>query len=365
MYCLNMLKRAQLLLFTCLVCLAPGDGRAQDTKADDVSVTKIWDKARHNAFTDLVHWNGRFYCTFREGERHVHGADGNVRVIASEDGRKWESVALFAQEGVDLRDPKLSITPDDRLMVLMGGSYYENKMLVRRLPRVSILAPGQSTATKSVPIVVDSKVASENDWLWRVTWHNGIGYGTLYQAYYPPGAKRGYRTTDERPWGFHLVPTTDGVHYKAAKTFDLGTAGEATPLLLKDDRMLIIARNGTTADLGISAPPYEDWVWKKLDLQLGGPNLILLPDGTIVLGTRAFFEGPDGGARHTVFGTLTLDGEFTPRVRVPSGGDTSYPGMILHDGMLWTSYYSSHEGRAAIYLAKIPLSRLQYGLPRR
>jgi hypothetical protein len=39
--------------------------------------------------------------------------------------------------------------------------------------------------------------------------------------------------------------------------------------------------------------------------------------------------------------------------------------MILHDGMLWTSYYSSHEGRAAIYLAKIPLSRLQYGLPRR
>jgi hypothetical protein len=356
MHFFDILKREPLFLLLLLLCFVFAfamDCRAQDGSARDVSVMKIWDKAPHNAFTDLARWQGRFYCTFREGERHVHGADGKVRVIASEDGQKWESVALFAQEGVDLRDPKLSVTPDNRLMVLMGGSYYENKQLVRRLPRVAFLTPDQKKQATSVPIVVDRAIGSENDWLWRVTWHNGTGYGTLYQAYYPPGAKRGYRTTDERPWGFHLVTTTDGIHYKAAQSFDLGMAGEAKPLFLADDRLLIIARNGTMADLGTSPPPYTEWDWKKLDLQLGGPNSVRLPDGTIVLGTRAFA----GEAPHTVLGTLSLDGKFTERVRVPSGGDTGYPGTILHDNMLWTSYYSSHEGQTSIYLAKIPLSR--------
>ena len=37
----------------------------------------------------------------------------------------------------------------------------------------------------------------------------------------------------------------------------------------------------------------------------------------------------------------------------PSGGDTSYPGLVWHDGRLWMSYYSSHEGKSAIYLAQI------------
>ena len=38
---------------------------------------------------------------------------------------------------------------------------------------------------------------------------------------------------------------------------------------------------------------------------------------------------------------------------LPSGGDNSYPGMVWHDTLLWTSYYSSHEEKTSIYLAKI------------
>ena len=29
--------------------------------------------------------------------------------------------------------------------------------------------------------------------------------------------------------------------------------------------------------------------------------------------------------------------------------------MVVHDGLLWVSYYSSHEGKASIYLAKVKL----------
>src|SRR5271168_2385224 len=73
-----------------------------------VSVEKIWDRGKHNAFTDLARWRGRWYCTFRESEAHV-GGDGKLRVLESADGRGWEPVALIAEEGIDLRDPKLSV----------------------------------------------------------------------------------------------------------------------------------------------------------------------------------------------------------------------------------------------------------------
>ncbi|MGH9844776.1 MAG: hypothetical protein ACREEM_39160 [Blastocatellia bacterium] len=45
--------------------------RAQETAAQKylVSVERIWDRAPHNAFTDLAEFNGRLYCAFREGQR--------------------------------------------------------------------------------------------------------------------------------------------------------------------------------------------------------------------------------------------------------------------------------------------------------
>jgi hypothetical protein len=40
---------------------------------------------------------------------------------------------------------------------------------------------------------------------------------------------------------------------------------------------------------------------------------------------------------------------------IERGGDCSYPGMVWHDGLLWISYYSSHEHRACIYLARVDM----------
>ena len=62
-----------------------------------VGVHRIWDKAPHNGFTDLIRFKGRWYCTFREGEGHV-SHDGVLKVIASDDGRHWESVATFTSQ---------------------------------------------------------------------------------------------------------------------------------------------------------------------------------------------------------------------------------------------------------------------------
>ena len=46
---------------------------------------------------------------------------------------------------------------------------------------------------------------------------------------------------------------------------------------------------------------------------------------------------------------------MTEFLALPSGGDTSYPGLVWHDGLLWVSYYASHEGKTSIYLAKVRL----------
>jgi hypothetical protein len=42
-----------------------------------------------------------------------------------------------------------------------------------------------------------------------------------------------------------------------------------------------------------------------------------------------------------------------PVLELPSGGDCSYAGLAWHGERLWVSYYSSHEGRTRIYLAKL------------
>jgi len=122
-----------------------------------VSTAKIWDKGKHNAFTDLIRWNDKWYCTFREADAHV-GGDGLIRVLTSSDGEKWESVAGITEKGIDLRDPKFSVAPDGRLMIVAGGSVDEGKTLKGRQPRTMFSKNGADwTAPK--------RVLTEGEWL--------------------------------------------------------------------------------------------------------------------------------------------------------------------------------------------------------
>ncbi len=315
-----------------------------------VPSVRIWDRAPHNAFTDLIRFERRFYCTFREASGHVpgkSGADGTIRVIASEDGEAWESAALLEVEGIDLRDPKLSITPDGRLMALLGGSHYEAGEILDRLPRVSFSDAEGAGFCEPIEVEMDPAIAGPNDWLWRVTWREGVAWGVVYQA-----------VSEE--WGLHLVRSADGIRYEQVSPLDLdGRPNEATIRFLGDGEMLMVVRReggDRRGALGRARPPYRDWSWSPIDRRLGGPDLALLPDGGLVLGTRRYREK----AYTTVLGRLGLDGSFERRLELPSGGDTSYPGLLVHGEHLWVSYYSSHEPGVgtAIYLAKVPLEVL-------
>ena len=73
-----------------------------------------------------------------------------------------------------------------------------------------------------------------------------------------------------------------------------------------------------------------------------------LPDGRLLAGIRLYQPKP----RTALAWVDPTTGKLTECLALPSGGDTSYPGLVLHDGTLWVSYYSSHEGKTAIYLAR-------------
>ena len=91
---------------------------AQATGFKVLSVSKIWSHAQHNAFTDLEYFKGRWFCSFREGSGHAGAGDyGKIRIIHSKDGDQWTSAALLESPGLDLRDAKLSVMPDGRLLL--------------------------------------------------------------------------------------------------------------------------------------------------------------------------------------------------------------------------------------------------------
>ena len=323
-----------------LLCLASSGhpSVAAAPAAELVSVKKIWDAAPHCAFTDLAYWNGAFWCAFREGRGHV-SADGKIRVLTSADGSAWKSTALVALHGYDLRDAGLSATPDGRLMLIGGAA--PRKSDGESAPTGTFVSFSSEGSTWTDPTII----LEPGRWLWRVSWHNGKAYGISYA------------TPEGRPYTA-LLASGDGRDFAplVEQLFGQGYPTEAT-LRFDDGTMLCLQRrdgprDANSAYLGIAKAPYTDWQWHDLGIYFGGPNFIRVPSGQWIAAGRILRpDGPKTELAHLDVENKTL----TPILELPSGGDTSYPGLVWQDGLLWVSYYSSHEGKANIYLAKVKI----------
>lgn len=327
-----------------MIGLALGAYTASAGEATVISVDKIWDTAPHSAFTDLTRHQGQWFCAFREGEGHVPVANpekpgnGVIRIITSKNGRTWTSVAVLAEETIDLRDPHFSTMPDGRLMLIIGGSLYKGERYFTRQPRVSFSTDGLTWSSPQ-PIMQDG------DWLWRVLWHEGQAYGINKRV---PG-----QNNPRIPKRGILVTSRNGVDWSTVTELEVPGIDEATVIVGENDEMFMIARREIgekNAWMGRSLPPYTKWTWQDCGTPVGGPNLVQIPRHGLWLGGRGF---PD---RKTVLGEMQ-DGRFVRRLTFPSGGDNSYPGFVWHDDILWMSYYSSHDGKASVYLARVGIER--------
>ncbi len=306
-----------------------------DSRAEMVDIRKIWDRAPHNAFTDLLWHQGQWLCVFREGKAHV-SPDGALRVITSPDGKEWTSAALVTSTNGDLRDAKITVTPAGELM--LSGA------LALRQPapatHQSLAWFSQDGKSWSAP----SEIGDPNQWLWRTTWHQGTAFSV------------GYDTAKEK--FVRLYTSKDGRKFETLvpRLFDEGYPNETSLLFLPDDTALcLLRRDGTEASgkLGLAKPPYTTWKWKDLGAKIGGPHMLQLADGRIVAAVRLY----DGTVRTSLAWIDAGSGKLTEFLQLPSGGDSSYAGLAWREGLLWVSYYSSHEGKTSIYLAKVRLPK--------
>jgi len=339
---MDMNKKRYIVIVLCLIFTSYSFAAVPVT-VEVVQVKKIWNLAPHNAFTDLARWHDSFYCAFRGGRGHV-STDGRVRILESKDADIWTSAAVISLAGFDLRDAHLSLTPDGRLM-LIGGAAPRQK-------------DNQSTPTGTfVSFSKDGRqwtqpqIAVEpGRWLWCVTWHEGKAYGVSYTA-----------GKGSEPY-LDLLVSDDGIHYKTLvpRLLEQGYPTEVTLRFDSEGTCYALVRRDrhgndpSSALLGISKQNYKNWQWKDLGPEFngfGGPNFIQVPGRHWLAMGRMH----DGGA-HTALCYLDIEnGTMTRLIKLPSGGDTSYPGTVWHNNMLYISYYSSHETKTSIYLAKVKI----------
>ncbi|KAF3362441.1 Uncharacterized protein PHSC3_001041 [Chlamydiales bacterium STE3] len=310
-----------------------------------LSLQKIWNQPSHNALTDLIFFKDRWFVIFRESDAHVFGKNGVIRILASKNGQVWSPTCTLEEEGYDLRDPKLSVTPDGALMLLVGASRFNRSK--KRIAHQSMICFSRDGIYwgNFYPIL------SLHDWLWRITWYQGIAYGISYRFTDPSNPKKEWVTT--------LWRSQDAVNYQAITEFVIpGKPNEATIRFFPTGQMVALLRREAEHDnkawIGTSFPPYEDWIWSESNHFFGGPNFVITDKEVMWASGRVVYQTPYGEFPRTVLAQMTLR-NLSPSLILQSGGDCSYPGMVCQDHILWLSYYSSHEGIAAIYLAKIDL----------
>jgi len=304
-----------------------------------LEVKKIWDNAPHNAFTDLIRFNNTFYCVFREGKEHV-SKDGKIRVIESKDANTWTSAALIEEEGVDLRDGHISITPDKKLMLI--GGYAKRKKDHQLVPTATFVSFSKDARKWSKPQLITQK----GTWLWQVSWFENNAYGISYRS-------------EKTGLVIDLLKSNDGINFKphAEKLLTEGSPCEATVRFIPDGTCYALVRRNakkppSSAMLGVSKPDYKKWKWFDLGEEFsrfGGPNFIQIPTGHWIGAGRMHKDGA-----HTAITYIDIkNATMTKLLKLPSAGDTSYPGLVWHNNTLYVSYYSSHEAKTSIYLAKL------------
>jgi hypothetical protein len=304
-------------------------------KADLLESRLIWDAAPHSAFTDMVFHNGKFWCVFREGEKHV-SKDGAIRIITSTDGKEWAPAAELTSETMDLRDPKIVITPQKELAIYAAGALHDKE----KQSHQSLVWFSKNGTEWGEP----TSIGDPDYWLWRVQWHGDTALGVGYP-------------TDKKQKAIRIYESKEGKTFTplVAESFAKDQPNEtAIHFDSKGTGHILLRRDGgkATAQWGTAKAPYTDWKWQDTGTKIGGPALVEVPGIGLIAVVRLY----DKKVRTAVCSVDPETGKLTELLALPSGGDTSYAGPVWHDNQLWISYYSSHEKKTAIYLAKVRLT---------
>ncbi len=312
------------------------------------STLLIWDKGKHNAFTDLCAFNGELWCCFREANSHL-SKDGFIRILRLNAQGKIQHQESIRAPNADLRDPKISISASGQLLLL---AYRVNaKTGVYPTDRQPVYWVRNKRGTWSK----ECSFGSPGWWLWRVRWYQNkfsvgqkmrpVAYGFAYNR--SMECLKFYSGDPLRT--FSVV--NDSALSKA--THNLGYPNESDLFFIENKCFAVTRRDADTytAQLGESVYPFKNWKWTDLGIYIGGPCTLPLTERIILVSGRLW----QNQKFKTALWLLDLRTKKLLLHKIlPSAGDNSYPGLAILDNYVYLSYYSSHKySKSCIFLTSI------------
>lgn len=163
------------------------------------------------------------------------------------------------------------------MVILAAGVFKDGRYLTLR-PFVAFSDKQGLNFSQLENVTFGRDISPTLDWIWRVTWHKGIGYGIMYSLHYE--MKKGKRI---RTMQASLLRTKNGRHFEKVSPIDIdGSPNESTIRFDKNNKMYILVRRETEDQMGViasSESPYKKWQFNKLNSRLGGPNFLFFKQG--------------------------------------------------------------------------------------
>ncbi len=335
-----------------IILIDHGQANAQFPKVQSIYVNRVFYNGEHNAFTDLIRFNGRFYLTFRScPDGHGVSDKASIIILSSGDAIKWDTVYRFHVEGRDTRDPHFLIFKN-KLFVYTGTWYATrdagtNKFNMNKQLGYAVWSKDGQTWTD--PIMLEG---TYGHYIWRAAALGDKAYlcGRRFHNF--------AEDRDESDIESVMLESDDGLIWKKRSLFQKTHGDETAFVFETDGRVTAVARRGgDNAELCTSEWPYTEWQRTDLGRYIGGPILTKW-------GARYVAGGRKSTGDTYVTTLYWLENrQLHEFITFPSGGgDTSYPGFVqLNPREALVSYYSSHEKdkngqrMTAIYLAKIKI----------
>ena len=363
------------LLAQFLACVGAASAvTANESAVPDVRVTnirRVFYNGEHNAFTDLIRFQDKFYLAFRScPDGHmVYPTSWNI-VLESDDAQTWRQVHHFRVPKRDLRDPHFLIFKE-KLFVYVSAWYCGDSPTAKEdygfNKHLGYGCWSTDGSTWNEPIMLEG---TYGHFIWRAAAHNGTAYLCGRRKREFVETPRNIRSDVEGV----MLESDDGLTWSKRALFQTTHGNEAAFLFEPDGSVLAVARfTLDNSQLCRSKPPYSEWERTDLHRFIGGPLLVKWGERYLVGGRNT--SGPSWGGHDLVGERKTteprpvttlywlVDGKLCKCASLPSGGDNSYPGFVeLSPTRGLISWYSSHEKddpgntMTAIYLADLEIA---------
>lgn len=299
----------------------------------------------HNSNTDMIHWRGEFWLVHAASPWHLGSQQCRLRLWRSADARTFRPVAELRMPGEDIRDPKFAE---------IGG-----RLFLYALP---------NKGRRALPYTTVYSVSDDGE-----TWPPFTAIEQPGWLFWRPKTRD--RATWYVPayWHHHgrsrLFSSWDGINWSVVSDLHEGEANDETDFeFLPDGRMLVTARLEGQADsplgspdastlLAVSMPPYQNWKKTRSKVtRLDGPALFSYQGAVLAVaryqpGARTVLTQLGGALsrkRTSIF--LVEEDRLVHLTDLPSAGDTSYAGVVVREGFLYASYYTSDMTRDYAWL---------------